>query len=424
MECEILLNAESYLFQERGIGGKLRSIPEDFYVEEIPLTMPSGKGQNIWFLIEKKNRSTLDVALDIAKQLQISRKRIGFAGMKDTNAVTRQWMCVSNIFENRVKILELSNARILEVIPNEKKLRIGHLKGNKFRIMIRNTVNSENIEIDVKTTKSVLELLMKKGVPNYYGWQRFGKIRPITHLVGKALVKNDLKDAVKSYLGMPFESESKSAQVARGRYEEGKIEESYKLMPKSLNFELMMLSVLIKESKKKGHLDENSYKKALNILPVPLKRMFVHAYQAFLFNRIISERLKLFGIDKYIHGDILIDNHNKLIHNTSMKREIIQKMIEEFEIHPSAPLFGSKVPLADEKPGEIEKKVLLDEKIKKEDFNCKLMPKLGSYGLRRAVRFQVYDVSVRSKERGIMIEFSIPKGCYATSVLREIMKAD
>ena len=87
-----MLNAEVYLTSQKGIGGQIRTKNEDFYVEEIPITNPSGKGPNTWLWIEKEGRNTLDVVLDIARELGINRKQMGFAGMKDKSAVTRQWI--------------------------------------------------------------------------------------------------------------------------------------------------------------------------------------------------------------------------------------------------------------------------------------------------------------------------------------------
>lgn len=91
-----MLNAETYITSQKGIGGEIRTINEDFYVEEIPETPPSGEGPNTWIWIEKNGRTTLDVVLDIARELKINRKQMGFAGMKDKRALTRQWICISN----------------------------------------------------------------------------------------------------------------------------------------------------------------------------------------------------------------------------------------------------------------------------------------------------------------------------------------
>ncbi|MBZ2165151.1 tRNA pseudouridine(13) synthase TruD [Methanobacterium spitsbergense] len=415
-----MLNAETYITKDKGIGGKIRTKYEDFYVEEIPEHLPSGTGPNTWILIEKIGRNTLEVVLDIAKEFKISRKRMGFAGMKDKSALTRQWLCVSNSEASELVGLEdkLYNVKVLEIKQNEKKLRIGQLIGNKFRILIRDTENPEN---DVKTANNILSKLETVGVPNYYGWQRFGKNRPNTHRVGEYIVQNDIKGAVDSYIGNPYPKEKDHIKSARQYYDDGELEEAYESMPAGMRYEKMMLRELMKQKRKKGELNENSYKIALESLPKPLKRMFVHAYQSYLFNKVVSERSKL-GIDKYVDGDIIIDNEEHLVHEFDINN--INERIKSFEVHPTAPLYGTKVPLAEGVVGKIEQKVLDDEGIKLEDFECPKTPKLGSHGLRRAIRFKIWDISAVETSEGVLTEFSIPKGCYATAVLREIMKED
>jgi tRNA pseudouridine13 synthase len=413
-----MLNAETYITQDNGIGGKIRAEYEDFYVEEIPEHLPSGTGPNTWLLIEKIGRNTLDVVLDIAKEMKISRKRMGFAGMKDKSALTRQWLCVSNSEAAELEGLQdkLYNVKILEIKQNEKKLRIGQLVGNKFRILIRETEDPEN---DTETANNVLSKLEEFGVPNYYGWQRFGKNRPNTHKVGEFLVHNDIKGAVDSYIGNPYPKEKDHIKAARQFYDDGEMGEAYESMPAGMRYEKMMLRELLKQKRKKGELDEKSYKIALESLPKPLKRMFVHAYQSYLFNKAVSERTKL-GINKYVEGDIIIDNEEHLVHEFSLDN--INERIGSFEVHPTSPLFGTKVPLAGGEVGKMEQKVLDEENITLEDFECPKTPRLGSHGLRRASRFKIWDVAAVETSEGILTEFSIPKGCYATSVLREIMK--
>ncbi len=415
-----MLNADTYITENSGIGGNIRTKYEDFYVEEIPEHLPSGTGPNTWLFIEKIGRNTLDVVLDIAKEMKISRKRMGFAGMKDKSALTRQWLCVSNSEASELEGLEnkLYNVKILEIKQNEKKLRIGQLIGNKFKILIRDT---ENPDEDVKTANNVLRQLETVGVPNYYGWQRFGKNRSNTHRVGEFLIHNDIKGAVDSYIGNPYKGEKNYIKVARAFYDNGKLEDAYESMPAGMRYEKMMLRELIKQMRKKGELDEKSYIIAIESLPKPLKRMFVHAYQSYLFNRVVSERTKL-GINKYIDGDIIIDNQEHLVHEFDVKN--IDERIEKFEVHPTAPLYGTKVPLATGEVGRLEQEVLDEEGIKLEDFECPKTPKLGSHGLRRALRFKIWDVSAVETNEGVLAEFSIPKGCYATAVLREIMKED
>lgn len=415
-----MLNAETYLTPQKGIGGQIRTKNEDFYVEEIPESNPSGEGPNTWLWIEKNSRTTLDVLLDIARELKINRKQMGFAGMKDKKAVTRQWICISNKTPEELQGLgeKLYNVKIIDIIPNQKKLRMGQLVGNKFRLMVRDV---EDPGVAAQEAQEILNQLKERGVPNYYGYQRFGKDRPNTHLVGKALIMGGVKEAVDRYIGHPYETEPKHIQEARRFYDEGELEESLESMPSGMRYEKMMLRALIREMKKRGELTEKSYILALRSIPKPLSRMFVHAYQSYLFNRAVSERTKL-GIDQYVKGDILIDNEEHLIHE--FREEEIDNEIKNFQAHPSSPLYGSKVPLAGGKLGEMEQKILDDEELKLEDFKVPQMPKLGSHGIRRAMRFKIWDVSAEATDEGVLVSFSIPKGCYATAVLREVMKVD
>ena len=419
----IMLNANSYVTNQEGIGGTIRNQYEDFYVEEIPEVIPEGEGPNVYVWIEKLGRTTLDVVLDIARDLHISRKRMGFAGMKDKKALTRQWICIANMDSeeqlNQVKALDgtIYKTDFLKVVRGRKKLRMGQLKGNKFRILIRDL---DDIEKSADVAEEVLGQLEVTGVPNYFGWQRFGKPRTNTHLVGRALVENDLKKAVGTYIGNPSEDESEENQMARKAYDEGNLEESLNLMGKGMRYEKMMIKELIRDSKK-GELTDKSYMNALHALPKPLQRMFVHAYQSYLFNEAVSNRVEM-GINKYVEGDIIIDMEEHIVRDKTPGE--FQELIDNFQANPTCPLYGTKVPYAGGKVGEMEENVLKKYDLEKSDFEVPKMPRLGSHGLRRSMRFQVWDTSAVATDDGVLCEFSINKGSYATAVLREIMKKD
>lgn len=450
-----MLNANTYVTSEKGIGGTIRNRWEDFYVEEIPEFIPDGEGPNIYIWIEKLGRTTLDVLLDISRDLHIDRKRMGFAGMKDKNAITRQWICIANMdSDEQFKQVEalagtIHNTEFLEVVRGRKKLRMGQLKGNKFRILIKDIegMDSEDeklralaIEDAAKRADSILKTLEKTGVPNYFGWQRFGKPRTNTHLVGEALIQNDLKEAVRRYIGNPHPDESEDTQIARKAYDDGDLEGSLELMHGGMRYEKMMLRVLIKEQKRaikrmaeaeglsieeidksQVELPDKAYKNAIHALPKPLQRMFVHAYQSYLFNAVVSERVAM-GMDKYIEGDIVIDKEEHIVRDKS--NEEFQEMVDNFEINQTCPLFGTKVPFAGGEVGKMEEAILDSYGLTKADFEVPKMPRLGSHGLRRAMRFQVWDASAVATEDGVLCEFSIDKGSYATAVLREVMKVD
>ncbi len=418
---DIMLNADTFVTHQKGFDGSIRNKYEDFYVEEIPEIQPTGEGPNVWIWIEKLGRTTLDVVLDIARDLHISRKRMGFAGMKDKKALTRQWICISNMESDdqfsQIENLNIHGTDFLKVTRSQKKLRMGQLNGNKFRILIRGV---DDIAESADTADEVLKKLEITGVPNYFGWQRFGKPRTNTHLVGEALIHNDLKEAVRRYIGNPTEDESQENQLARQAYDDGNLEESLNLMGKGMRYEKMMIRELIKDSKK-GDLTDKSYKNALYSLPKPLQRMFVHAYQSYLFNDVVSKRAEM-GINSYIEGDIIIDNEEHIVRDKST--EEYQELIDNFTVNPTAPLYGTKVPYAGGAVGEMEENVLKSYGIDKSNFEVPKMPRLGSHGLRRAIRFKVWDASAIPTDEGVLTEFSINKGSYATSVLREVMKRD
>jgi tRNA pseudouridine13 synthase len=413
-----MLNVDTFITNYRGTGGVIRQSNEDFFVDEVPLNLPSGEGPNTWIHLEKNGRTTLDVVLDIARELHISRKRTGFAGMKDRSAITKQWLCISNITPEELPDFNevLHNVKILEIKQNQKKLRMGQLKGNKFKINIRNT---ESPAEDKEIAENVLESLKISGVPNYYGYQRFGEVRSTTHLVGKCLVEGDIKKAVDTYIGNPNEEEHNQPYESRKLYDEGKLQEAYELMPKSMRYEKSMIKELMIAQNKHGEIVEKDYIRAIESLPKPLKRRFVNAYESYLFNKIVNERAKI-GIDKYFEGDIIIDKEDHWVHE--IDKDTIESDLNEFKLNPTAPLLGSKVPLAEGKQGDIERKVIEEENITKESFECPKTPKLGSHGVRRSIRFKIEDTHVEKIEDGISVEFFIPKGCYATAVLREIMK--
>ena len=151
-----------------GCGGLLKAAPEDFAVEEIPAYLPSGEGEHLFLWIEKVGRDTVEIARALAEGLGVSEREVGYAGLKDRQAVTRQFFSVPASAEGRAASLRLDGARVLEARRHRNKLRTGHLRGNRFRVRIRDTG-------DAAAARRVLDRLELTGVPNYFGEQRFGR---------------------------------------------------------------------------------------------------------------------------------------------------------------------------------------------------------------------------------------------------------
>jgi len=153
-----------------GIGGRIKSAPEDFEVEEIPAYQPSGSGDFLYLWIEKRGMGAEYFSRHIARSLDIPLGEVGMAGLKDRHAVTRQMVSVPASAESQIGQLEAEGVRLLKVDRHSNKLRSGHLHGNRFRILVRDV----NPELE-SPLPLILDRLRQLGFPNYFGPQRFGR---------------------------------------------------------------------------------------------------------------------------------------------------------------------------------------------------------------------------------------------------------
>lgn len=152
-----------------GIGGELKVQPDDFLVEEIPAYEPSGTGEHLFLWIEKRDLPHDVMLRRLSKVLDISPNDIGTAGIKDKRAVTRQYVSVPVKLAEYVEQINSDEMRVLKAVPHGNKLRTGHLRGNRFSIVVRNVT----AEADTRAA-AIVEVLGRSGFPNYYGEQRFG----------------------------------------------------------------------------------------------------------------------------------------------------------------------------------------------------------------------------------------------------------
>jgi tRNA pseudouridine13 synthase len=168
-----------------GIGGQIKSEPEDFEVEEIPAYPPSGQGDFLYLWVEKRDMGAEYFLRQVAQRLAISLGAVGSAGLKDRRAVTRQMISVPAEVEPRLKDLAGQGIRVLEVHRHGNKLKPGHLNGNRFRIRIRGID-----PLAAQRLPALIERLDKQGMANFYGPQRFGK-DSVTVLLGLGLLRGE-----------------------------------------------------------------------------------------------------------------------------------------------------------------------------------------------------------------------------------------
>lgn len=426
-KIEKSIGIETYLTRSEGIGGKLRSTPQDFCVKEIfNYPKESEDGKFTIAEITLVNWETNLLIREISQRLRISRNRIGFAGTKDKRAITTQLMSFYNIDKDKLRSIKINDLTIKNLYSSERPIKIGDLHGNSFDIIIRN-LEGTKIEENVKETFEVIKHYC--GVPNFYGIQRFGVIRPITHLVGKHIVFNDFESAVMTYIGNPLKTEGENSYKLRKRLEETRdFSEAFRNYPQHLTFEKSMLNKLVKNNE--------DYVGALLELPKNLLTMFIYAYQSFLFNKILSIRMKKnIPINEAIIGDIILPIRKGVIDQNEIsvnKNNIdkINKQIKRGRAFVSGPLFGSDTNLAKGEIGEIERKVIEKEKIDVRDFIIPEIPFMSSGGLRRPLLSPVQNLSYKiiaddlyKQKKALKVSFDLYKGSYATALLREIMKS-
>jgi tRNA pseudouridine13 synthase len=149
---------------------RLRETPEDFRVDELPAYAPSGTGDHTFVRVEKRLRTTEQVARDLARAAGVKNGDVGYAGRKDRVAVTTQWFSVPGLEPARAAALELQGARVLEASAHPHKLRTGHLRGNRFEIAVRGA----DVALFASASARLVDFCAR-GFPNRYGPQRYGR---------------------------------------------------------------------------------------------------------------------------------------------------------------------------------------------------------------------------------------------------------
>ncbi len=392
-----------------GIGGAIKQYDEDFIVEEAPLYAACGQGTHTYFLIEKRGLATLPAISHIARTLGRQARDIGYAGLKDAHGVTRQWLSIEHVPPERVAALTLARIAILSVNRHTNKLKLGHLAGNRFVIKIR-----EAITQPLEAARAVLTVLGQRGVPNYFGPQRFGA-RGDNAQVGLAVLRGDFSEAIALMAGRPGPRDHGPARRARELFDAGDFATAAETWPRGV---FAQQSRICRAMASSG----GDARKAWKAVDHTLRRLFVSALQSELFNHVLGRRID--GLDRVEAGDIAYKHVNGACFRVEdAARE--QPRCETFEISPTGPLFGRRMTDAGGAPGELEKGVLAETGLQKDDIYLSGAGKLT--GSRRPLRVPLKDwwVDSGADDHGpyCEVKFFLPAGAYATSVLREVCKS-
>lgn len=364
----------------KGIGGRLRQRIEDFRVEEIPKLLPEGDEYTVFWL-EKFNWDTNNAIRAIAKSLHVSIKRFGIAGTKDKRAVTKQRVSAWNIEADKLEKVKIKDLKLYGFEKSGERISLGESEGNRFIVTIRDIdLGEDEIRKRLDDIFSVLE----KGILNLFGPQRFGEVRPITHLVGKEMLKSNFEGAVRIYLCNVFEKEPEDSRKARKALadawgtKEGYLK-ALELFPKRLRYERNMIDYLSKHP--------NDFAGALRRLPKRLRKMFINAFQSWIFNQVAERGTEIVKLPGY---------------DTELEESPVDKKI---------------------------KQILEKEGIKIEDFRMRSMPELACTGIQRKVLLvpkelkliEIADDEFNEGKKKAIISFALPSGAYATVVLNKVM---
>ena len=322
-----------------GTGGRTFVNTEDFVVSEMPCELPFGEGSYAYAYVEKRGLNTNDL-ITALRQQGVPFNQVGVSGLKDRQAVTRQWISVPAQYLRQLESLESNEGvRVLRMSRQDHPLRRGQMQGNRFQARVRNPQPEWH-----ERAKAILECLRRLGLPNYFGPQRFGRYN------------SNAIDAVRMLRG---------ENVPGGRR---------------------------------------------------LNEFFISALQAHLFNWNLKGRIESGLYDRVLGGD-RARRHDTggmfVVGDESVESERAQRL----EISAVLPLYGRKVSGGLGAAARQEDTVLQRFGVRRSDFRPR------TRGAWRISRVCPEEVVLRPCEDGYVVEFALPSGSYATTMLRELTKS-
>ncbi|PVX25770.1 MAG: tRNA pseudouridine(13) synthase TruD [Candidatus Bathyarchaeum sp.] len=441
-QLEKELGIQVYATQSDGIGGKIRTLLDDFVVEELlvdgslaKISAPveewesTGEGRYLICVLVKRKWDTFMAVREVAYRLHVNQKRIRFAGIKDTKALTAQHISLQNVSASKVSDLQIKDIQVYPQRFSKERMYSQLIKGNRFHITVRGIDHPASV-IEERTRGVKEEIEKVGGVPNFFGHQRFGTIRPNTHLVGKHLTRGEPEKAALAFLAKPTIHEHPEAQAARQQLQDTmNFEEALERFPRFLRYERFMLRHLAQYP--------TDFVGAFRELPRRLRKLFVQAYQSYLFNRFLSERIRRgIPLNALQIGDytVRLDENGLPIEEYGQATETniqqLQQEMTEGKLCVAAPLIGPNQPPSKGIQGEIEQAILEAENVTPEQFKIPFMPEATAEGRPRAILNPVWNLALEEisedKENPgkqmMKLGFTLNRGSYATVVLREFMK--
>jgi tRNA pseudouridine13 synthase len=385
IDSQIGISVYSTKFE--GIGGKIRTNSEDFEVSEVisdkSLKSITEHSDYAVYKLKKKKIDTNHALSDIFRKKGLRLKALG---LKDASAITEQFVCSNN--KGRSIDNYVSSKYSLQKIGFVKKpLSKKDMIGNHFKIKIDNC--KDNLS-EFKEQDKIL---------NFYGYQRFGSKRAVTHLIGKAILQRDFEKAVELILSFrsPFDSKENN-EIREKLIDKSNFEKYFDQVPPQMDVERIVLREMI---------DSGDSQKSIRKVPLSLRRFYIQAYQSFLFNHTLSSAfLDGENLFESKEGDVCFD-----------LKGIIGKYLKGVDQFLAIPFVGYSYYKKTRFDYQISK-ILESEEISPKDFFIKEMQEVSNEGGFRQAAISCSNYS----SEGNTLEFTLSRGSFATILLREIMK--
>ncbi|MGY5150546.1 MAG: tRNA pseudouridine(13) synthase TruD [Candidatus Nitrosopumilus sp. bin_68KS] len=372
-----------------GIGGKIRLVPEDFSVRElISDKIRNSINNQEGYAVYKLKKQKIDTNHALSSVFRKKGIRLKSLGLKDASAITEQFVCSGN----KGKAIENFSTEkySLENIGYVKKpLSKKDMIGNHFKIQISDC--SDGLSDFTEYDK----------ILNFYGYQRFGSKRPVTHLIGKAILHRDFKKAVDLILSFTSPYDSKENTEIREKLSDKENYEKYfDRVPSQMDIERIVLKEMI---------EHGEYIRAIRAIPLSLRRFYIQAYQSFIFNQTLSSA--------FVDGEDLFEAQSSDV--CFDFNGIIGKYVKGLDQRLALPFVGYSYYKKTRFDYQISK-ILKQEEITPKDFFIKEMQEVSSEGGFRQAAIHCFDYTLKENT----VEFSLSRGMFATILLREIMKPD
>jgi tRNA pseudouridine13 synthase len=384
---------------------KLKQLPSDFIVEEIPsIEISKDKKEHKIFILEKKEIDTFDAIRLVSAHLKIPLYEIGYAGLKDKHAMAKQYISIPSKYN--IDSFKIDNLNLTFLGFYNKKIKIGDLIGNKFTITVRN-IKSRKLDSILEKANSIQSF----GIPNYFDSQRFGSVY-YNEFIAKHVIKKDYEKAVKIFLTRYHKSENKKVKndkraILANWSNLGKISVRNKIFQKIIQAYL----------KNKDWLD--AYKK----IPPNLREMFINSYQSYLWNECVKELFRI-----VVNGRSLYSIEyavGLLLFYKDLSDDEMQKINTEF------PTLSETVKLSDFEENIVTKLLdreginIIDLDIKSSTgnfFKTRKRPVIvvpSNFTVSNPMEDELNYINGKPQNK-IVLSFSLPKGCYATLITKKL----